>query len=230
MVRKTTRRGKRVLVIDFTYTKPDGTEGRYRRDAAVQTMAAATTEEASRKLGATLYGDAERMCGQNGQPLRPVPSTEEGTARVPETSKEPTLGETVRRWVAEYAPSVLRPSTRTNYGSCLRAHVLPPLGELPVSEAFDPARVREVDVLAGRRRLVHLAASQHRVRPSERGDVRSRSEDPHAGAAFPLAPKQGKRVPTAPLPGDVALVIDAACVPGASPCDPARRACGAAQR
>jgi hypothetical protein len=73
MVRKTTRRGKRILVIDFSFTKPDGTEGRYRRDAAVQIMAAAQTEEAGRKLGATLYGDPEIIVDKNGVPLRPRP-------------------------------------------------------------------------------------------------------------------------------------------------------------
>ncbi len=72
MVRKTTRCGKRVLVIDFTYTKPDGTQGRYRRDAAVQTTAAAQTEDAARRMGATLFGDPEILCGSNGQPLKPV--------------------------------------------------------------------------------------------------------------------------------------------------------------
>lgn len=84
MVRRTTRRHKRVLVLDFTYTKPDGAQGRYRRDAAVQTKAAADTEEAARKMGATLHGDPEILCGANGQPLKPVPSTEGDGEGVPE--------------------------------------------------------------------------------------------------------------------------------------------------
>ena len=40
MVRRDTRRGRRVLVIDFCYVKPDGTNGRYRRDATVQELGA----------------------------------------------------------------------------------------------------------------------------------------------------------------------------------------------
>ena len=44
MVRTITRRKKRVLVIDFSYRKPDGSKGRYRHDAEVQTRAAAVAE------------------------------------------------------------------------------------------------------------------------------------------------------------------------------------------
>src|SRR5689334_15220837 len=55
-VKKNDRRGKSVLIIDFWYTKPDGTKARYRRDATVQTKAAAQTEATARELGATLFG------------------------------------------------------------------------------------------------------------------------------------------------------------------------------
>jgi integrase len=213
MVRKATRRSKRVLVIDFTYTKPDGTQGRYRRDAAVQTKAAADTEEAARKMGATLHGDPEILCGANGQPLKPVPSTEGDAAGVPEAPKEPTFGETVTRWFAEYAPSVLRYSTRINYGSHLRAHVLPRVADLAVSAAFEPARLREIDVA-----MVEGGASvslRRNTAAALRSVARFALEAKilaHA-PAFPRPPKRGKRVPTAPVPGDVALVIDAALHP-----------------
>jgi integrase len=206
MVRRTTRRGKRVLVIDFTYTKPDGTQGRYRRDAAVQTKAAADTEDAARRMGATLHGDPEILCGASGQPLKPVPSAEGGAAEAP---REPTLGETVTRWLAEYAPSVLRYSTRSNYGSHLRAHVTPKLGDLAVSAAFDPARLREVDVA-----MVEGGASvslRRNTAAALRSVARFALEAKLLTQAppFPRPPKRGKRVPTAPVAGDVALVIDA---------------------
>src|ERR687885_1827625 len=100
MVRKTIRRGKRVLVLDFKYTKPSGEEGRYRRDAAVQTAAAAQTEEAARKLGATLFGDPNILCGPNGVPLRPVEPA-------PEPPREPSFREAVDRFLTEYAPSAM---------------------------------------------------------------------------------------------------------------------------
>jgi integrase len=213
MVRRTTRRKKRVLVIDFTYTKPDGTQGRYRRDAAVQTKAAADTEEAARKMGATLHGDPEILCGANGQPLKPVPSTEGDGEGVPEAPREPTFGETVTRWFAEYAPSVLRYSTRTNYDSHLRAHVLPRVANLAVSAAFEPARLREIDV------AMVEGGSSVSLRRNTAAALRSVARFAleakiltHA-PAFPRPPKRGKRVPTAPAPGDVALVIDTALHP-----------------
>jgi hypothetical protein len=44
-VRGETRRGETRLVIDINYRRPDGTTGRYRKDAQVQTITAARAEE-----------------------------------------------------------------------------------------------------------------------------------------------------------------------------------------
>jgi hypothetical protein len=44
-VRIVKRRGKRRLVLDIVYTQPDGSQGRFRRDAEVQLLAAARAEE-----------------------------------------------------------------------------------------------------------------------------------------------------------------------------------------
>jgi len=203
MVHKRTRRDKRVLVIDFTYTKPDGTTGRYRRDAAVQTMAAAHAEETARKLGATLFGDPEVTCGPNGVPLRPTEPT-------PEPAREPTFGEVVERYFAEYAPSAMTLSTLDSYRSKLSVHVLPRLGALPLAKAFEVARSREIDVV-----LVESGASVSTRRNTFLG---LRSVAKFAVEAkilerlpecFPL-PKRGKRVPSAPPAQDVAALIDAA--------------------
>ena len=142
MVRKTTRRGKRVLVIDFTYTKPDGTQGRYRRDAAVQTTAAAQTEEAARKLGATLHGDPEN-------PVRGERAAA-AAGRRPHSRRRLRRSRRSGRWSRGTSPSTrLRRWRRRRcdgYRSKLGTHLLPRLGELPVSEAFEVARSREVDV------------------------------------------------------------------------------------
>jgi hypothetical protein len=48
MVRTTERRGRRVMVIDFSYRRPDGTKARYRHDAEVQMRATAVAEERRR--------------------------------------------------------------------------------------------------------------------------------------------------------------------------------------
>lgn len=139
MVRKTSRRGKRFLVIDFSFTKPDGTEGRYRRDAAVQIMAAAQTEEAGRKLGATLYGDPEIIVDRNGVPLRPA-------ALEVKPPPEPTFAEVVARYLVEYAKSRLACSTLDGYQSALKNHLIPKLGNHPFSVAIEVSRSRMLDV------------------------------------------------------------------------------------
>ncbi len=95
---------RRVLVIDFTYTKPDGTEGRYRRDAAVQTTAAAQTEDAARRMGGDAPLATPRSCaGRTGNRIKPVSQAPE-----PETPKEPTFGETFERYFTEYGPCGVR--------------------------------------------------------------------------------------------------------------------------
>jgi integrase len=206
MVRKTTRRGKRVLVLDFTYTKPDGTEARYRRDAVVQTTTAALTEETARKLGATLFGDPERMCGANGVPLKP-------TETKVEPPPEPLFREVVVRYLAEYAPSAIAPSTRDGYQSKLRTHVVPRLGDLPLTEAFEVARSRDIDIA--------LVEGDARISTRRNTFAALRSVAKFAVEAKLLAqmpsflplPKRGKHVPHAPQTADVAAVIDGArCV------------------
>jgi integrase len=207
MVRKTTRRGKRVLVLDFTYTKPDGTEGRYRRDAAVQTTAAAQAEEASRKLGATLFADPEIMCGPNGVPNRPA------FERAPEPVREPTFREVVDRYFAEYAPSAMALSTRDGVQSKLRTHVLPRLGDLPVSQAFDLARSREVDMALVERGAA--TAMRIHVLLTVRGVAKFAVEVgilAQVPKFLPL-PKRGRKVASAPPASDVSSVIDATRFP-----------------
>jgi integrase len=207
LVSKQHRRGKSVLVIDFSYTKPDGTKARYRRDADVQNMAAARTEAAARQLGATLFGDPEILCGPNGVPLRPV------GAAASEPAREPTFGEVFDRYLAEYAPSAMSPSTLDGYRSKLRTHVLPRLGELPLSEAFEVAKSREIDVA-----LVESGASVSTRRNLFLGlrSIARFAVEAKLLATMPCflpLPKRGKRVPSAPPADDVAALIDAASCP-----------------
>jgi integrase len=207
MVRTTTRRDKkRILVIDFSYTKPDGTQGRYRRDAAVQTKAAAQTEETSRKLGATLFGDPEKLCGANGTLLRPLEPA-------PAPVREPTFGEVVDRYLTEYAPSAMAPSTCDGVRSKLRTHLLPRLGELPVSQAFDLARSREIDVALVERGAAGQTRSHVLLTLRSVGKFAVEAKILAQEPKFIPLPKRGRRVPSAPPPGDVAAVIDAAKYP-----------------
>jgi integrase len=159
-------------------------------------------------MGATLFGDPEILCGPNGQPLKPAPSAAE-----PEPPKEPTFSETVARYLAEYAPSALAPSTLDDRRNRLHQRVVPRLGALPVSEAFDVARSRELDVwmvedgLSPDSRRNTLLA----VRSVARFAVEAKIL-PSLPTLLPL-PMSGKRVPSAPSPSDIAAVIDAASYP-----------------
>jgi integrase len=208
MVRKTTRRRKRVWVLDFTFTKPDGTQGRYRRDAIVQSREAAQTELAARQMGATLFGNPEILCGSNGQPLTPAEP-----ALAPPPTEEATFAETVHRYITEYAPSALSPSTADDYCKSLKLRFVPRLGKLPVSRAFEVSRSREIDVamvetgLSASRRRNSLLALRSVGRYAVEANLL-----PHM-PTFLALPKRGKSVPSAPPAGDVALVIDAASCP-----------------
>jgi integrase len=205
MVRKTTRRGRRVLVIDFTYTKPDGAQGRYRRDAAVQTKTAADTEDAARRMGATLYGDPEILCGANGQPLKAVEE-----APSPEPAKELTFKDVVASYLAEYAPSAMSPSTVDGYKSRLETHVVPRVGNLPLSQAFAIEHSRRIDVAMVEATL-SLSTRQQTflaVRSVARYAVEANLLA-HLPAFLPL-PRRGKRIPCAPAACDVTAAIEAA--------------------
>jgi integrase len=95
----------------------------------------------------------------------------------------------------------------------LRLRFVPQLGDLSVSEAFDVSRSRAVDVamieagLATPTRRQALLVLRSVARFALEAKI-----IPHPPAFLPL-PKQGKRVPSAPPVGDVAMVIDAARCP-----------------
>jgi hypothetical protein len=76
MIRKEERRGKRILVIDIRYKKKDGTPARYRKDAQVQMVPAATAEERRLLANIAQYGDVY-------EPKAEVP--EEATPTAPTT-------------------------------------------------------------------------------------------------------------------------------------------------
>jgi hypothetical protein len=74
-VRTEVRRGQRVLIVDIRYRRPDGTKGRYRHDAEVQTLAAARAEDRRRLAALTLTGSpAGRIDGDGHGPISRRPS------------------------------------------------------------------------------------------------------------------------------------------------------------
>ncbi|UQA60389.1 tyrosine-type recombinase/integrase [Polyangium aurulentum] len=133
-IRKETRRGEPRLVIDINYRKRDGRKGRYRRDAQVQTHAAARTEE--RRLLGTL--------AQHGEPFEPAALDDDaGAGNGDELSK--TFGEVVAEYRATYMVTDLKITTRRGYGSVLDSTLVPRFGELPLAEV-DGAAACELDL------------------------------------------------------------------------------------
>ncbi|UQA57411.1 tyrosine-type recombinase/integrase [Polyangium aurulentum] len=143
-VRKTMRGDEPRWVIDITYRKPDGTKGRYRRDAQVQTSAAARAEE--RRLLAQLaqFGDL------------PTPKTEAPA----EPEQRLTFGDAVALFREGKAITELKPSTRKGYEEILTKRLLPEIADRPLDEvdfayasSLDAALVKE-ELSASRRRNV----------------------------------------------------------------------------
>jgi integrase len=120
MILKIERRGQRILVIDIRYKKPDGGKGRYRHDAQVQTMAAATAEERRLLANIAKYGDAH-------EPKLEVPEVAAPKAIT-------TFGEVVEKYTATYMITELRVTTRRGYGLVLDGQLLPRFKDKPIDK------------------------------------------------------------------------------------------------
>jgi len=199
MVRKTTRRGSRVLVIDITFTKSDGSTGRYRRDAELQTMEGARAEERRRMMSVAKTGS-------------PFDATDETVRALvaPAPLPELTFGEVVDRFHVEYAPVRLQDSTRAGYESKLRTWILPRLGSLPVS-AVTAKALRDLDTA-----MVQADASDT-MRRSVFVALRSvlalfavEAEIIKAAPQFPKLPKIGERIVEVPLAEDFTRILNGA--------------------
>jgi integrase len=121
MIRKVERGGERVLVVDIHYRKKNGSQGRYRHDAQVQTMAAATAEE-RRILG---------NIAQYGEPFEPVEEAPPGDT---EEKIAVTFGEVVQKYRMTYMVTDLKVTTRRGYGLVLDGVLLPRFKEKPIVE------------------------------------------------------------------------------------------------
>jgi integrase len=196
-IRKVQRRGETRLVVDITWKKNDGAQGRYRHDAEVQTMAAARAEE--RRILATL--------GQHGDAFdpKPEPSTEESKLAPPTRLRFAEAVEVFQRTVAI---TKLKPSSRVGYDEVFRTRLLPRLGDLPIDRIgldtmteLDAGMVEE-GLSASRRRNVLIC-------------IRSVLRDAHGAGrlarlpTFPPLPKKGKKALVALRREQVEAILDA---------------------
>ena len=136
-VRTVRRRGTRRLVLDIPYRASDGTKARYRHDAEVQTLSAARAEE-RRRLAAL---------AATGSPYELPPGTTPPPTRkpVPAAEPSPSFGEVADRYLADFAPSHLKASTRHGYGHVVRGFLKPRIGEFSIDQV-DAKVVRDLDV------------------------------------------------------------------------------------
>jgi hypothetical protein len=137
MIRKVERRGETRLVVDITWKKKDGTQGRYRRDAEVQTMAAARAEERRILANIAQYGDAY-------EPKPEAPKDESKPA--PSTSIRFT--EAVDSFRKGKAITNLKPSTRKGHEEILETRLLPRFGKRPISSiGFEDASALDAEMV-----------------------------------------------------------------------------------
>lgn len=191
-IRKVTRRGKPVLVIDIVYRDAQGAKQRYRRDAQVQTMTAARAEE-------------RRLIGD----LAAVGSIEhhKAPAQAPTTapSSAPSWQASLERYLAVRGPT-LKPSTRSGYEEVSAAILTPRWGERPV-DSIDQAELLALDAS-----LASRGASSSRRRNAQ---IVARSVLKHALPrealpTFPPLPRVGSKVVRAPSPADIAAMVASA--------------------
>lgn len=178
-IRKANRAGKRVLVVDITWKKADGTKGRYRRDAQVQTMAAATAEE--RRYLANI--------ATHDNPHGPAPAV----APQVTASEAVTFGAAVASYQRTTAIARLKPTTRRGYEEVFTTRLLPrwkdePLDriDLDTMTKLDAGMVRE-GLSISRRRNVMICV---------RSVIRAAHAEGHLGQlpTFPPLPRKGRRV------------------------------------
>jgi integrase len=196
--------GKRILVIDFTYTRPDGKKGRYRRDAEVQTRTAAQAEERRRLVAVSSKGSPFALVDEIAAKIE---------AEQAPPSQGPTFGDVAKSYGEVYAVSRLKASSRRCYATLIQRHLLPALGRKPVTE-INAAAVRQLDAALVTRGLgrVHRRLIQAVLRSIvcryavEAGYL---SEAPR----MPRMPKKSEKLPVVISPDEAARIIEAARAP-----------------
>jgi hypothetical protein len=178
------------LVIDILYKTADGRRNRYRKDAQVQTLAAAKAEK--RRL--------IRELGQTGH-LQP-------DAKQPDSSRY-AFSDAVAHYRRTHAATGLRASTRRGYDRVIDAELVPPFGALPL-ERVDHQAVSEMDA--------ELAADG--LKPATRANVQAVLRSVLRAAVegglldemprLPRLPRPGQSVVQTLHPDEVEAVVEAA--------------------
>lgn len=178
-VRRTKRRGKTVLIIDFRYVDKSGRQRRYRHDASVQTMTAAVAEAERLKRMAAEHGTLDVK--------KDVPSL----AKFVDDVFEP-----------EFMPRY-KPSTADRYRALLRQGVRAELGRLPLDEV-SPAGVRAFAAKL-KARGVELKGPLTFVKTIMNAAVEANAIQSYE--PFPKLWKESKKLPEAPTMEEVTTLL-----------------------
>jgi integrase len=182
-VKSVKRRGRKVLVIDFTYVDAYGRRQRYRRDAQAATVTGARDE--ARRL---MDRAARTGC----------PFLADGAS-----------AKTVASFVADtyrthFLPST-RPGTQERYTSILELHVLPFFGDTALDE-IDAMALRRFETYLRDRQITSVRHYASVVRAVLRAAVQAGelAEMPQNLPAYP----QSKKIPECPTAEDVRLLLE----------------------
>jgi len=208
-VRVVTRRDQRRLVVDIHYRNSDGRTVRYRHDAEVQTLQAARAEDRRRLTRLATTGTPYGVLSEDGVPVVAEPEPEPE----PEPDAGPLFREVAKEYMAAYATSNLKPSTRVGYDKRLKGFLLIELGHLPIS-MITPSKIRELDAQLVETGVKPTTRRGHQIVlrsilcrfAVERGYL-------DAPPPFPRLPRCGERIHTALDPEEVARLLDAARSP-----------------
>jgi integrase len=203
-VRIVSRRGERRLVVDIYYRNPDGHLARYRHDAEVQTLQAARAEDRRRLALIATTGSPDGILVE-GRPVRVEPEEEPE----PEVPAAPLFRDVAKEYMAAFATSHLKPSTRLGYDHRLKGFLLNAIGDLPINE-ITPSKIRELDAeLVGTGVKASTRASYQIVIRSilarfavERGYL---TEPP----PFPKLPRSGGRIHKGLEPDELGRLLEA---------------------
>jgi integrase len=216
MVRIEKRRGQRRLVIDIVFRNPDGSQARYRHDAEVQTLPAARAED-QRRLGLLALTGSPYGNTPKAPTSAAVPEAQRIERKTPPeattpASDVPLFRDITKEYLAAYATSNLKPSTRIGYESKLN-YLLNEIGHLPITE-ITPAKVRELDAQLVETGVTPSTRRGHQIVlrsilgrfAVERGYL---SDPPR----FPKLPRCGKQIHTALTSDEVERLLKATHIP-----------------
>lgn len=190
-IRKEKRDGESRWVIDILYRTADGKRRRYRRDAQVQTKAAAEAEQRRLLVELAQSGSLDAL-----EP--PI------VAQAPAY----TFGDAVRHFRATHLKTALKPSTRAGYQNRIDVLLMPEFGGLPLEQVNGLALAKlDVELVADKLAPSTRAKVQTVLRSILRSAVRAGMLENMP--SLPPLPKIGRKVPRPMRRADLEAILAA---------------------